>query len=85
MNRYYQLTREQQYHIGALRDIGVTQTMIVERIGVSPSTDSCERRRNTAAGRYDAEHADAVAARRRRSATRHLVASRRSSGRSVFL
>jgi len=70
MNRYYQLTREQRYQIGALRDIGVTQKMIAAQVGVSPSTISRELRRNSVADRYDAAQADQVATRRRRTAAK---------------
>lgn len=70
MNRYYQLTREQRYQIGALSDIGVTQKMIAVRIGVSPSTVSRELRRNSVAGRYVAQEADDLATRRRRNAAK---------------
>jgi len=70
MNRYYQLTREQRYQISALKGTGLTQKEIAAEIGVSPSTISREFKRNSTAGRYDPQAADALSRKRRASATK---------------
>jgi IS30 family transposase len=70
MGKYRHLTPEDREQIGVLRAAGFTMCAIASLIGKSPSTISCELRRNTLdSGRYSANVADgAYMERRQRSA-----------------
>jgi len=60
--QYTQLTREQQYQIKALLDIGCTQTEIAQTLGVDKSTISREVRRNRGHHGYRPKQAHGKAA-----------------------
>ena len=70
---YRQLTLKERYHISALHQQGMKQKEIAKFVGVSPSTISRERARNSEERGYDAERAQTKTFLRHRTKRKHTV------------
>ena len=75
MTTYYQLTRDQRYHINYLRAMGFNRNEIADKIGVHKSTICRELKRNGCEHSYRPKQADEKAASRKAKAKPRITKS----------